>query len=477
MRIALINPPRVDGFPVVREERYEHKDIGSVYPPLGLLQLAAVLEKDGHEVMLLDANGQDLNLDTLVEKVKEFSPRFIYGRLAFDCQREDLAALVRVRQAVNCPLAVRNKIIADVPDIRRSLLESQGIDYFLDGEPEVVLSELLRVLAAGGEAGSVRGLSYLENGQVMSTPAADYLPDLESLPRPAYHLLPSLRPYHTGVFSSGHFAMVQTSRGCPYNCTFCAYAGVPHRSRTVADVVGELCWLVDEFDVRQVLFFDDLLGAKPEYLGQLSQAMQDQKLKLKWVCCQRADLIKAEGLQLAARAGLVELAVGIESGSYEVLGRTGKNIELARVRDIARWCREAGVLFYAMVVLGLPGDTESTIMETVDFIKGIEPFYTQYCFATPFPNTEMYKYCREHGLLLSEDWSKYTPLSQTPVVRTEKLSGAELVELRKLAYRKTILRPGYLWRQVRWTDPLWNLRGVAKLTGRIFSLMRGKAVR
>ncbi len=477
MRIALINPPRVDGYPVVREERYEHKDIGSVYPPLGLLHLAAVLEKDGHEVMVLDANGLDLSADKTIARVKEFSPRFIYGRVAFDCQRQDLEVLSRARQAVNCPLAVRNKIIADVPGIKRSLLELGSMDYFLDGEPEVVLAELLRVLASAGDPAGVRGVSYLKDGRMVSSEAADYLPSLEALPRPAYHLLPSLKPYRTGIFCSGRFAMVQASRGCPYRCSFCAYTGVPHRGRTVADVVGELCWLVDEVGVREVLFFDDLLGVKPGYIGELSQAMLDQKLKLKWACCQRADLIKAEGLHLAVRAGMVELAVGIESGSRRVLNQTDKKIDLGRVRDISRWCREAGVLFYAMVVLGLPGETKGTIEETVDFIRDIEPFYTQYCFATPFPNTNIYKYYTENGFLLSDDWSKYTPLNHKPVVRTEELSATELAELRNWAYRRTMLRPGYLWRQIRWRDPMWNLRGAWKLGGRVWSMLMGKAVR
>ena len=112
----LINPPRVDGFPVVREERFEHKDIGSVYPPLSLLYMAAALEKHPeYELKVLDANGLDLSFNEVEAEIAGFSPDMAVSRCGFDTQKQDLKVM-DIAKAIGALTVMRNKIIAEKPD-------------------------------------------------------------------------------------------------------------------------------------------------------------------------------------------------------------------------------------------------------------------------------------------------------------------------------------------------------------------------
>jgi anaerobic magnesium-protoporphyrin IX monomethyl ester cyclase len=177
------------------------------------------------------------------------------------------------------------------------------------------------------------------------------------------------------------------------------------------------------------------------------------------------------------RAGCEEIAIGIESGSEEVLKETEKGVTKDDMRRAAKWCHELGILFYGLAIVGLPGETEASVEDTISFIREIQPFYTQFSFCVPFPNTDTFQWYKEKGLLLTEDWSRYFPLDEKPVVRTLALSADDLVRLRRRMYLKTMLRPGNLLRAVRWKDWAWNIRNAVKLAARVVKLINGKAVR
>lgn len=489
-RILLVNPPRTRGLPVVREDRYEHRDLGAVYPPLSLLQAAGALRKAGFPVKLLDANGFDLDLGAVGRTAVEFSPHLCVTRLAFDSQEEDLKVLQTVRAAApGCVTALRNKILSEVPSLMEAVLHRPEVDLFVTGELDSVLPPLARTLASlTGEAPrpplskwrpalkEIPGLAFhTPEGGTERTPPAP-LTDVEAAPFPAYDLLPSLAPYRTGMFPNA-FAMIQTSRGCPFGCSFCAYAEEKYRPASPRRVAEELQWLRDSFGVRHVLFFDDILALNTRRTAELAGELVHRDLGLEWVCCTRANLVDGPSLRLMREAGCRELAVGVESGSEKVLANIRKGVTKDQVRACAQSCREAGVAFYAMTILGLPGETEETWRETLDFIRELDPFYTQFCFSTPFPNTDMYPWYKERGLLLHEDWSEYSPLAPRPVARTEALSADDLVRLRRETYRRVLLSPGYLARRIRWTDPLWTLQGALEVGRRAVAALTGGYVR
>jgi radical SAM superfamily enzyme YgiQ (UPF0313 family) len=410
-------------------------------------------------------------------------------RLAFDCQEEDLRVLQTVRTvSPNAITVVRCRIVSDVPELLAQLAAKSEVDFVLTGEPDSILPLLARSLSSilpqkgplptaelHKAATETPGLAWFADGALQQSATAPLM-DVVTTPFPAYDLLPSVAPYHTGVFPD-HFAMIQTSRGCPFGCAFCAYAAEKYRPRPVEHVCEEIKWLRDKFGVRNLLFFDDILSIQTKGTLELTERMIQEKLGVEWVCCTRANMTDLPSLKKMREAGCLELAVGIESGSETILKNINKGVSKDEIRACATACKQAGILFYGMTIVGLPGETRETMKETVDFIKEIDPFYTQFCFSTPFPNTDMYGWYKERGLLLHEDWSKYSPLSQEPVVRTEALTAEDLKALRKEAYRKIIFRPKYLLSKIRWTDPKWTLQGAAKICARGLALLTGRDVR
>jgi len=492
LKIMLINPPRVAGMAVVREERFEHKDIGSVYPPLSLLYMAAALEKNpSFEIRLLDANGYDYSLKKVEGEILKFMPDLVISRCGFDTQRQDLDVL-KLAASAGAVTALRNRIIADVHEIRDAILKGGYADVFINSEPEAVVEKLAleimkqkECLSVPGEAPNkehgflvnVPGISFCIKERVITTLPANEITDINSLPYPAYHMLPDLKPYHTGVMQRP-FALVQTTRGCPFSCTFCAFGRTKCRERSVESVISELKFLRDKLRIKSFLFFDDTLSIKKSRVMELCERMAEEGLdKLKWAACTRANLVDYELLKAMKKAGMKELAIGIESGSETILKNIKKGVTLDDIRRAAKWCHELGIMFYGLAIIGLPGETEATVKETIEFIKEIDPFYTQFCFSTPFPNTEMFQYYEQNGFLLTNDWEKYFPLSDEPVIRTQELTAGRLKKLRAKAYSEILLRPGYLLRQIRPFDWKWNITGLAKILDRIIRVITGKPVR
>jgi radical SAM superfamily enzyme YgiQ (UPF0313 family) len=283
LKIMLINPPRVAGMAVVREERFEHKDIGSVYPPLSLLYMAAALEKNpSFEIRLLDANGYDYSLKKVEGEILKFMPDLVISRCGFDTQRQDLDVL-KLAASAGAVTALRNRIIADVHEIRDAILKGGYADVFINSEPEAVVEKLAleimkqkECLSVPGEAPNkehgflvnVPGISFCIKERVITTLPANEITDINSLPYPAYHMLPDLKPYHTGVMQRP-FALVQTTRGCPFSCTFCAFGRTKCRERSVESVISELKFLRDKLRIKSFLFFDDTLSIKKSRVMEL----------------------------------------------------------------------------------------------------------------------------------------------------------------------------------------------------------------
>ncbi len=477
MKLLVVNPPRVQGYPVVREERFEHKDIGSVYPPLSLLYCAAVAERAGWQVRMLDANGLDLSLGEVERALDEFRPDACVIRMGFDTQEPDLEVLKAARERGVFTMA-RLKIVGDTPWLRDEFMKQHPfVDLFFNDEPECLLEPVLKALESGKGMDQAPAVTHrLADGGFATTAEPPRLMDPDELPYPAYHLLPSLKPYHTGVMDSP-FTVVQSSRGCPFTCSFCAFGKLPFRKRDVVKVVDELEWLKREHGLRHFLFFDDVLTLDQKRIEKMMNLMIERGLNLSWVCCTRANTVNKPMLQLMKRAGCREIAFGIESGSDEVLEGTTKGVTKDDIRQAARWCHEVGILFYGLAIIGLPGETEKSVEDTIAFINEIEPFYTQFGFCVPFPNTDTWNWYTDRGFLKTRDWAEFFPLADRPIIRTEALDGEALVRLRRRMYLKTMMRPGKLLRAVRWDDWRWNLRKAGSFLGRLALVAKGDAVR
>jgi anaerobic magnesium-protoporphyrin IX monomethyl ester cyclase len=476
MKILLINPPRVMGYPVVREERFEHKDMGSVYPPQSLLQTAAILEKEKCAVSLLDANGFDLKLSDISKKIKEFQPDIVLIRLGFDTQKEDLK-VAGLAKKLGVLTIVRNHIISRTPKIKQEILKKYtAIDIFLNQEPEAVMPQLVKTIKNKGNLSKVPGITYRSGKKLITNKDASIMYDLNKLPFPAYHLLPGMDVYFSGTYGPP-FSTILCSRGCPFNCAFCAYCGMPYRTRSPKSIANELEKLSKEVNVNEFCLFDDVATLSPERMIEICKEIISRKIPIRWSAGLRAPTVTYEMLKWMKKAGCDEIAIGMENGTDEILTAMDKRVTVKDIKKASEAAHKAGIKLYAMFIIGLPGETKQSVEATIRLAKEIKPFYTQFMFATPFPDTRIYNYYKKNKFLLSEDWSKYFPLNKEPIVRTKELTKKDLIDLKNKAYRETLFDFKYLVGQIKWNDWKWNIRGIKQIGNRMLAALSFKPLR
>jgi radical SAM superfamily enzyme YgiQ (UPF0313 family) len=252
--------------------------------------------------------------------------------------------------------------------------------------------------------------------------------------------------YRSAVWGKTPFTTMLSSRGCFYGCSYCPYRighGAKWRARSPESVVDEIQECVDRFGVREILFRDPLFTADAERAIEISRLIVERGIHVDWRCETRADLATAEMIESFAGAGCKEINFGVESGSPEIL-KNVKRVPIGRdrIRDLFAACRRAGIETMAFFIIGLPGETERTVEETVSLALDLNPDVVQFTAATPYPNTPYYDRLKADGLL-TEDWSLFT--SRAPVVGTKDLSPEKLGGLIENAYRRFYFRPGYVF--------------------------------
>lgn len=475
MRIAVINPPRVRGYPVCREDRLEYIDYGEVFTPLTLLYTAAVLEKDGHQVMAIDANGFDLKIKEVKEKINQFKPDLLLTRFAIDTIPEDaLVAKLAKKANPQCLTLVRSKIITDSALLQQEVFTNYPIDFLVMGDMEVIVPQVAKALVKKQSPDQVKGLAYLKNGLIKKTGLASRIKNIDKLPFPAYHLSGGISGYQTGA-QRPPFTNLFSSRGCPFSCKFCSSHDT-YQARSPENIVDELEWLIKNYNLKNFYFFDDIFTVDQKRAYKICQEMIKRGLKLRWSCGTRVDCLSYSLLKKMKQAGCWMIAYGIESGNQKILDRNDKGFTLAQIERAIKLTKKAGICTYAMMVLGLPGETKKTIEKTFKFVDKISPDYVQYCVAVPFPNTPFFDEYKKKGWITTFDWTKYNPLG-FPVISTPEFSDKELNQYRYQGYRRFLFRPKFLLSRLSLKNWHWNLIGLRFIFNRTKAILRQTMIR
>ncbi|MGC9517052.1 MAG: B12-binding domain-containing radical SAM protein [Methanomicrobiales archaeon] len=433
MKVLLINPPYVNS---------KYKFIGLVAPPLGIAYIAAVLEKNGIDVKIIDAAALEMDWETLKKEINEYSPEVIaITALTPTINKALKTAKIAKKTCSN------SKIIMGGyhPTFTYSeLLKKDYIDIVVLGEGECTMLDLVRTLENDGNLKEVRGIACKD----FVTPPRDIIEDIDSLPFPARHLLP-MDEYKvlniklpTGTLISG--------RGCPFNCSFCASSAMHGRKirlRSAKNIVDEIEHLISDYAAEMIAFMDDTFTLKPERVIEICDEIKKRNLHFFWGCTARVDTVNKELLDKMREAGCITIFYGVESADQQILDGMNKKISVENTKNAFKLTKEADMRTIASVAIGMPGDTRENIEKTIDFVKELDASYAIFSLATPYPGTAFYNEAREKNLIKVDDWSKYTLLS--PVLETVDCSLEELKKLQKKAFRKFYLRPGYILRQLR----------------------------
>jgi anaerobic magnesium-protoporphyrin IX monomethyl ester cyclase len=331
-----------------------------------------------------------------------------------------------------------------VSALRAVLLERfPAIDYLCPGEGEVTLSEL----AEGQAPASIDGLIFRDGEGIVSNPPREPLPDLDALPFPDYEGLDGFpRGYHLPLFSyvKGPGATLSTSRGCPYQCSYCDRSVFQRsfRFNSPEYVHAHLSHLRTRFGVRHVNIYDDLFTLNRARISALCGLLTDQPLGMQWNCAVRVGHADDDLLRMLKEAGCLMVSLGIESADPALLERHKAGVELQEVRDTVARIKAAGLRAKGLFMMGLPGETEASIRTTSDFILSLGLDDMNMSKFTPFPGAPIWKTLAEDGEM-NEDWRLMNCLNFVFVPRTMA--------------SKEALDQLYNWHVKRYySDPTWR---------------------
>lgn len=447
MKILLINPPIENTIqscqPRILEEGLDF------LPPLGLMYIAGYLEKEtSHHIEILDAQVERLGYERLEEIVGRKNPDAV-GITAMTFTLIDVVKTAKTIKKINPGI----KVILGGPHViiyPEETISIPEIDFLVLGEGETVVKELLENIDTPDRLKEIKGIVFRKNGEIINTGIADSIKNLDDLPFPARHLTP-YKKYFSVVSPRFPVTIMFTSRGCPYRCLFCdrPVFGKYFRARSAKNVVDEMekC---QKMGINEVFIYDDTFGVDRQRVLDTCSEIKKRGLSIAWDIRTRVDTVDEEVLSALKGSHCQRVHYGVEAGTQKILDALRKGITLEGARRAFMLAKKAGIQTAAYFMIGSPGETREDIMETIRFIKKINPDYIHIAVTTPFPGTPLYKMALEEKIIAGDVWKEFAVRPEAgfiPPVWEKELSREELFSLLKKAYQSFYIRPGYIFRK------------------------------
>ncbi len=448
-----------------------------VQPPLGLAYLAAVLENEGFSIKIVDSPLQGyeqetrlgdgryrygLNIEQIVEQVKEFSPFIVGISCSFSTLFDTVCEISRAikKHDSKIKICVGGAHASAVPE---EVIGREEVDFVIIGEGEFRFKGLVRALREGKDFSEIDGLGYKENGKPKINPVKGYIQNLDNLPLPARHLLNMEkyfeihRPQGYSIRSKRGTTIV-TSRGCPADCIFCSIHcvwGNKFRARSPGHVIKEIEHLIERYQIEELIFEDDNLTFDIERAEKIFTLMIDKKLNLHWKAPNGIAVWRLnERLICRMReSGCYQLSFAIESGNEYVLHEIiRKPLDLNKVRNLIRIAKANDILVEGFFVFGFPGESFRQMKDGFDFALSSGLDRAIFLIATPYPGTKLYEICRKEGHLVKNyDYKNLITRKaniETPEFTSGKLERFVARSILKYQIKKLFIDPRLTWRIV-----------------------------
>ena len=430
--VTLVNPPYPRGAPQ------------SIFIPLGIAYLAAVLEKERCSVNVIDCQVLKPTQKELESKLAEYKPDIV-GVTTSTLTYEPVVQIIKTAKKVlpDCVTLVGGPHVT-VMD-KETLDAVPEADIVVRSEGEQTILELAEAASRSHMQGldEIAGITFRKNEQTARTCDRPFIQNLDQLPFPAYKHFP-LDKFR--VFGKTYLPII-TSRGCPFQCAFCLTSrmcGKKFRARTPKNVADELEWLRGTHGADAFAFYDDTFTFDETRARKICEEMKNRKVDVPWDCRTRVDRISKELLAEMRSANCQLIHFGVESGSQKMLDEMKKGTTVEQNEKAIKWAKGAGISVAISVVLGYPGETIDMLNQTFDFIRKTEPDYVYVCVAIPYPGTDLYKLLKELGWKMSTEWNHYD--EQTHVFNNPLLPSETIAEKRKTFYNH-FLSPSYVLSQ------------------------------
>lgn len=428
MKILLINPYQI------KLVNKRGKIYNRVWTPLALANCAALLEKQGHKVQIIDANALRLFPDEVAKRAINFDKVFISSSSLdrWQCPNLDLEPFLNtvssIRESTDevFVLGIHGTVKP------KDLLELTQAKAVIRGEPELTIMEICQ----GKQLKDIRGLAFQENGKMIVTKDQEPL-DLNDLPIPAFHLLPMDKYYYEVLGSN--FTLFESSRGCASRCTFCLLKmyGKGVRKKSLERLIGEIDYTIANFGVKTAYFMDLEFTVFRKQILELCDYLIKKQYNFHWTCQTRFDLIDDILLKKMKQAGCRLIHFGVEAGTDDLLQMVNKKITIRQIEDGMDLVHRAKIDSACFFILGFPNFGMDEIKETINFAKRLNPTYALFHTAIPYPGTVLYDQIQNNGQKFIND----------EIFPEACVKGDDLQRLKKIAghaYVGFYLRPKYI---------------------------------
>ncbi len=443
--------------PVSLQQRYGNlAGAGSSMPALGVLTLAAAVRSKGFYPFVVEASALGLSYEDTIRIIAEISPSYV-GISSTTLTIFQAARLARLMKELDPGITVilGGPHLTAVP--QETMERFPQFDIGVIGEGEETTIELLNALAGNRDLSDVKGIVFRpsayqsgcnpspEPNRLAITPRREFIQHLDNYPFPAWDLLPEFpkayKPPPFKVKNSPAVSIV-TSRGCPYQCTFCDTSVFGNRFRAYSPeyIIAMIEELYHKYGIREFLIEDDTFLVSKKRAFHICESILKAGFKISWSCNSRVDLVDRDILKIMKKAGCWYIGFGIESGNQAILDLEKKDITLEQAQKAVKLTKEAGILAKGFFMVGHPRETQRSLQETIDFAKRSSLSDIAVTALTPLPGSQICSVADRYGAF-DHDWRKMNLLN---IVFVPSGLSRELLS----RYRKRMLREFYLRPQI-----------------------------
>jgi anaerobic magnesium-protoporphyrin IX monomethyl ester cyclase len=453
-KILLVNPP---GTVFVQPDG--SRQVKEISAPLGLAYLAAEVKQQGYAVRVYD-----MAIENFYQERQISSDTVLYGD-SFDQYRQVLEDYRPDLVGFSCILSNRSNSVLELcritKEVDREIITVVGghhatalpnhllqgnTDFVVLGEADHSFPELVKTLQSGGDIRKVGGIVYPGNGQLVVQPRVEFVKDLDTLPYPDWDVIGIEKywslPNMNNPQGKGRFGLIHTSRGCPHICNYCAvplHTGERNfRARDLDEVIKEIEWLIEKYQIREIQFMDDNFFVNKTRLKELCRRLISKFPGMYFNVPTGTDIANLDNelLDLMKEAGFHYLSLGLETGDLDVQGKfVDKRIDLAETRKKVEYMRKLGFHLSGLFMLGFPGETREQIQKTVNYATSMDFDRLYLIMVTPLPGSGLYDYCRKNDLLY-DDFDVAKLRYSNTFIKNENITRAELEGIRRTVWEE-----------------------------------------
>jgi len=454
MKLTLINPPFLDKYSKSSRSPAVTKS-GTIYFPLWLSYAAGVLDKEGHELQLIDAPAKCYDKAQTVSKVLKFAPDLTVIDTSTPSISSDLEFAKEIKKALpNSKIClVGTHASACVEEI---LPDKSFVDFIARHEYDYTLRELAAKLNEPDLYDGIDGISYVVGNKVINNRDREYICNLDEVPfvSEVYKKYLDIKDYFYAHVSYPTISIF-SSRGCPSKCFYCMYSqvmfGKGYRKRSARNLYDECVYITENFpEVKEILIDDDNFAVDQENVTEFCNLMIKNDVNLKWTVQVRVNL-KYETMVLMKKAGCKLLVAGFESGNQQILNNMNKGITLEQSLKFNAAAKKAKIRVHGCFMVGNPGETKETMIQTLNFAKKLKLDTTQFFPLMLYPGTAAYEWAKNNNFIKAKDYSEWLKADgmHNCVLSTDTVTSKELVDFCDYARKKFYLRPNYIFMKLK----------------------------